>query len=1056
MTSTELACAACGTDLPANSKFCNECGAAVSAVAEPAEYKQVTVLFADVVHSMDIAAAVGAERLREIMTDLVNCAALVVKRYGGAVDKFTGDGIMAVFGAPVALEDHAFRACLAALGIQEQAALLAEEIQRHDGVDLRLRVGLNSGQVIAGDIGSSALGYTAIGEQVGMAQRMESVAPPGGVMLSLSTARLVEDAAVLADPEMVRIKGANDPVTACRLIAMTPQHEHGQRHDPILVGRAWELNTIDALLDEAVSGAGSVIGVLGPPGVGKSRIVRESAALAGNRGVEVFTTYCESHTSDISFHAVAGLLRTALGVDGLNGAAARARVRVHAPDADPEDLLLFDDLLGIADPGIELPNIEADARRRRLTALVNATSMARREPALYVIEDAHWIDEVSESMLADFLAVIPHTHSMMLITYRPEYRGALATMPGAQTIALRALNTAQTAALIGELLGTDSSVHALVERIAERGAGNPFFVEEIVRDLAERGAIRGMRGSYLLDGDVAEISVPATLQSAIAARVDRLSPAAKRTLSAASVIGSRFSPELIVGLGIEPALDELIKAELVDQVGFTPRAEYAFRHPVIRAVAYESQLKSDRAELHRRLAGAIEQREPDSVDENAALIAEHLEAAGDLRAAFSLHMRAGTWLTHRDLTAARASWQRARHVADQMPDSESDRAAMRIAPRTMLCASAFLVGGSMADTGFDELRELAGGAGDKVSLAMGMTGWVSTLVVHARFHEASQLASELTSLLESIGDPTFTLGLLYAAQVAKLFSDETAEALRLAQRMIDLADGEPGKGNLIIGSPLAGAIALRGCARCYLGDQRWRADFDTAVTMGRAFDATTLALIMFFEYAVIIPNGVALPDAAALQETAELLQIAERSGANMALACARFVRGITLVAHEGAQRADGFTLLAAARDAAVQEHFTMIVAAIIDTAFAEEKAHAGDLDGAVELSRAALEREFGSGGSTYVGPSTAALVEALLRRGADTDLQEAREAIDRLAAVPTETGYVMHEIHLLRLRALLARAHGDGVAYQDFRDQYRAMAKRLGFEGHIAMAKAMT
>jgi adenylate cyclase len=508
MTATGLACAACGTELPPNSKFCNECGAAVSAAAEPAEYKQVTVLFADVVHSMDIAAAVGAERWREIMAELVGRSARVVQRWGGVVDKFTGDGIMAVFGAPVALEDHAFRACSAALDIQEEAARLSAEIQRRDGVELRLRVGLNSGEVIAGDVGAGALGYTAIGEQVGMAQRMESVAPPGGVMLSTSTARLVEDAVELTEPELVRIKGAKEPVVACRLTAKTAQREHSRRNDPTLVGRGWELNTIAGILDEAIGGVGGVIGILGPPGIGKSRIVRESAALAGNRGVEVFTTYCESHTIDIPFHAVAGLLRAGLGVDDLDSEEARARIRARIPRADPEDLLLLDDLLGVADPDIELPDIEADARRRRLTALVNAASVARPEPALYLIEDAHWIDEVSESMLADFLAVIPHTHSMVLITYRPEYRGALATMPGAQTIALRPLSTAQSATLIGELLGTDSSVHGLVERIAERAAGNPFFAEEIVRDLAERGAIRGARGSYLLDGDGAEIRVP--------------------------------------------------------------------------------------------------------------------------------------------------------------------------------------------------------------------------------------------------------------------------------------------------------------------------------------------------------------------------------------------------------------------------------------------------------------------------------------------------------------------------------------------------------------------
>jgi adenylate cyclase len=207
MTATGISCGSCGTKMNSTAKFCSECGAAVSAGTQPAEYKQVTVLFADVVHSMDIAAALGAERLREIMAELVDRSSVVVQRYGGTVDKFTGDGIMAVFGAPVALEDHAVRACLAALGVQEEAKRLAVDIQERDSVDLQLRVGLNSGQVIAGEIGSGPFGYTAVGEEVGMAQRMESVAPSGGVMLSASTARLVDGVATLGEPELVQITG---------------------------------------------------------------------------------------------------------------------------------------------------------------------------------------------------------------------------------------------------------------------------------------------------------------------------------------------------------------------------------------------------------------------------------------------------------------------------------------------------------------------------------------------------------------------------------------------------------------------------------------------------------------------------------------------------------------------------------------------------------------------------------------------------------------------------------------------------------------------------------
>jgi class 3 adenylate cyclase len=454
-----LPCGSCGTELPPNSKFCSECGTPVVKVSpSSAEYKQVTVLFADVVHSMDIAATVGAERLREIMMELADSCAAVVQRYGGTVDKFTGDGIMAVFGAPVALEDHAIRACLAALGVQEEAKRLAVKVQDRDGVDLRLRVGLNSGQVIAGEIGSGPFGYTAVGEQVGMAQRMESAAPPGGVMLSLSTARLVDGAAVLGEPEPVQIKGVDEPVPARRLLGMGEGYRAVGRTESNLVGRHWEMAAVEGLLDHAIDGHGAVVTVVGSPGIGKSRLVREVAAMAAARGVDVFTAFCESHTSQIPFHVVARLLRAATRVADLDASAARTQVRARVPDAEPEDLVLFDDLLGIADPEVELPKIDPDARRRRLTALVNAASLARQAPAVYVVEDVHWIDEVSESMVADFVAVIPQTHSLVLISYRPEYRGALSRVPGAQSIALAPLSDSETAALVTELLGPDSSV----------------------------------------------------------------------------------------------------------------------------------------------------------------------------------------------------------------------------------------------------------------------------------------------------------------------------------------------------------------------------------------------------------------------------------------------------------------------------------------------------------------------------------------------------------------------------------------------------------------------
>ena len=371
------ACRTCGTEPLENARFCHGCGSPIDDSDAHAEYKQVTVLFADVVHSMYIASVVGAERLREIMAELVNITTAVVKRYGGTVDKFTGDGIMAVFGAPLALEDHAVRACLAAMEIQDELARLAAQVRDHDGVELALRIGLNSGQVIAGEVGSASLGYTTMGEQVGVAQRMESVAPPGGVMLSASTARLVDGAAALSEPESVRIKGGDEGVPVCRLLGMR-EDRTVRRAESNLVGRRWEMFAVADLLDRAIDGHGAVVGVVGPAGIGKSRLVREVSAMAAARNVEVFSAFCESHTSQIPFHAVARLLRAATGVEGLDPHAARARIRARVPDAEPEDLDLFDDLLGTADPDVELPKIDPDARRRRLTALVNAASLARK------------------------------------------------------------------------------------------------------------------------------------------------------------------------------------------------------------------------------------------------------------------------------------------------------------------------------------------------------------------------------------------------------------------------------------------------------------------------------------------------------------------------------------------------------------------------------------------------------------------------------------------------------------------------------------------------------
>lgn len=1054
---TGIPCAACASTVSATAKFCSECGAPVTQVSRPAEYKQVTVMFADVVHSMNIAAAVGAERLREIMAEVADRCAAVVQRYGGTVDKFTGDGIMAVFGAPIAMEDHAVRACLAALDVQDEAQRIAGQVNDRDAINLQLRVGLNSGQVIVGEIGSGPFGYTAIGDQVGLAQRMESAAPPGGVMLSASTARLVEGVAVLGGPETATIKGTQEPVPVRLLVGISDRNRAAPRTEADFVGRQWEMSTVEGLLDRAIGGRGEVVGVVGPTGIGKSRLVREVSARAADLGVDVFTAHCESHADQIPFQVVTRLLRAATGVEGLDLPAARAHIRTQVADADPDDLSLFEDLLGIRDADVPVPDIDPDARRRRLTALVNATSQSRQAPAVYVIEDAHWIDAVSESMLAAFVTVVRQTSSLVVVTYRPEYDGALSRVPGAQTIALSALSDAETGELVSQLLGSDESIMTLRQIILERASGTPFFAEEIVRDLAERGVLRGAPGAYVSTADPADVTVPATLQATIAARIDRLEPKAKHTLSAAAVIGSRFGLDLLAGLLKQPVVDDLVAAQLVDQVTFTRTATYAFRHPLIHRVAYESQLNSDRAQLHRRLAELIEAQGPESVDESAALIAEHLEAAGELRRAYGWHMRAGAWSANRVVAAAMLSWRRAREIADALPSEDADHAEMRIAPRTLMSLNAYRVHTNRDDVSFEELRELCTAVGDDASLAIAMGGLLAEHMIYGRVREASDLASDVMTLAEGIGDPELIIAMSLAAVAVKIVSAEMSAVLGYAQRAIDMAEGDPARGNFAgLGSPLAALLAARGVARFWLGLPGWPADFDEAVALPGGIGPLGRSIIAYWAYGLPLIHGVLAATESAAHEIGEALQIAERCADDIALGVARMAMGhVLLWENSPADRERGLHLLDQVGEMCRQARYYQSEMPIVAVCTAREMATRGQRQDALVLIRAAIDDLFNSGQLPHCILATHALVEILVDRQDDVELAEADAAIERLAVAPAEDGLVVRDIWLLKLRAMLALARGDMPAYRDHRDRYRDMARSLGFEGHRQWADAM-
>jgi hypothetical protein len=365
---------------------------------------------------------------------------------------------------------------------------------------------------------------------------------------------------------------------------------------------------------------------------------------------------------------------------------------------------------------------------------------------------------------------------------------------------------------------------------------------------------------------------------------------------------------------------------------------------------------------------------------------------------------------------------------------------------------------NVAGDHFEELRELCAAAGDKASLAIAMAGLVMDHAFRDRMREASQLASEAMALLESLGDPTLTVGLAYPGTYAKGESAEWSDVARYSQAVIDLADGDPSKGNFMIGSPLALAFTSRGMARYSLGLPGWQGDLRHSLAMARSADPMSYCTAVSWVYFCGIPAGVLEPDDSAMREIEDAARIAERSSDDLAVALARgLTLGIALVHRPTApERGRGQNLLAEVRDEFLRGGYVQAELPIVNVYLARERARHGDRDDAIPVMRSAADYIFRGGQFLlWSVSSTGVLVETLLDRGADGDLTEADAAIERLAVARAEEGMAIRDIWLLRLRALLARAHGDAAAYEDFRDRYRDMAKTLGFQGHIAWSEAM-
>ena len=1043
-------CGSCGNDLRVKARFCDVCGSPVSSCSATSEHKQVTVLFADVVGSMKLASVLDAERLQEIMNELFNRAAAVVQRYQGTVDKFTGDGLMALFGAPVALEDHALRACISALEIQSVTNKLAAEVLRHDGVALQIRIGLNSGDVIVGEIGSGPGRYTAIGHPVGMAQRMEAAAPPGGVLCAVSTTRLVEDAARLGSIEDVAVKGANEPAAARQLLAVESNRTVLGRNEGRMLGRDAELDWLRSVFD---ANRGCLVGIVGDPGLGKSRLINEFTAIAASRGSDVVVARCEAHTTTIAFHALSRLLRAMFKVEGLSDTEARAHTVAQCeglPTPHSADGQILFEAMGITDDNAPQLQVSVDGRRRRLVEVMAQAVLTRSARTVFVIEDAHWIDAPSDDVLADFAVKLETTNSMLVTTYRPEFHGAL-SQNSDHTVNLQPLTDSAAVRLAGHLLGDLPSLAGLAERIAVAAVGNPFFIEEIVRDLAGRGVLSGSRGRYRLLGDVDEIAVPATVQAVLAARIDRLPAEAKSMLNAAAVIGSQFDVDTLRVLRPETKSDqlaELVSAELIDQTEFVPRQRYCFHHPLVRTVAYESQLSSTRAQAHGRLAAAMEARDPAAADENAALIASHLEAAGELAAAYRWYMRAAEWLRPRDLPAARNEWESARRTADRLPDDHDDVTALRIAPRTMLMSTAFYVGGDVyTDEQFREFRDLAMQTGDLRSLAIGMAGRIWSFTVgDLRVPEAAALAAELEEMVSRIDcDPATKSIILNAVAFGRFANCEFDVALRDIDAILALAHEVP--------TPeVAAADALRGVIEMCLGDsEEGRRHLRAGTEQARALHPVRYAAVLHYS-GTVAALGMCESDEL-VDDTRDALRRAESFGDIFGIIAAQWAYGTVLLRAENTSHHEAIDVLGRVR-ASIQKHNVMAFpAASIGADLAMDAARSGHRDAAIDELRASVSQQLTSGSQVVVGCPGEALVELLLDRGNIDDFAEAHRIVDQWQA--QRSGIPALDLWWLKSRALLARTEGDSDGYAELAKQYLSLCEKLDARGRLDEARRM-
>jgi class 3 adenylate cyclase/predicted ATPase len=798
-----VSCPSCGTVDEDGERFCGRCGAELAAPASPAravperaprdytpnhlaekilqsksalegERKQVTVLFADVKGSLELAGQVDPEEWHRIMDRFFQILAGGVHRYEGTVNQYTGDGIMALFGAPIAHEDHAQRACYAALNLRDGLRRYADELRRTKGLNFSVRMGLNSGEVVVGKIGDDLrMDYTAQGQTVGLAQRVEQLAEPGAAYLTEHVARRVEGFFRLRDLGAFDLKGLSEAARLFELEGVGPLRTRlevaASRGLVRFVGRRGELEQLRRAWEAARAGHGQIVAVVGEAGVGKSRLVYEFKAPL-ERGCRVLEAFSVSHGKAYAYLPLIDLLKGYFGI-GLEDDERRRREKITGKvltlDRTLEDALpyLFS-LLGVAEGAASLAQMDAQIRRRRTLEAVKRVLLRETldQPCAVVFEDLHWVDAETQAFL-DLLAESAATaRLLLLVNYRPEYTHAWGSKTYYTQLRLDPLGEKEARELMAVLLGEEESAEreALGRLVLEKTEGNPFFIEELVQTLAEEGVLAGERGRYRLERSPGELHIPATVQGVLAARIDRLPAQEKDLLQTLAVIGKEFPFGLIemVAGGREEDLrgwlSQLQTAEFVYEQPAFPEPEYTFKHALTQEVAYGSLLAERRGAVHERTARAIEALYGDALDEHYGELAHHYGRTENTPKAVEYLTLAGEQAVGRS-AYAEAIGQLSRGVAlvQTLPETR-ERARQELLlqlelGRVLNVTSGY--GTPEAEQAYAHARDLCEQVGEAPQLFRVLHGLFSIHHVRAERDKAGELAEEMLRLARARRDP---------------------------------------------------------------------------------------------------------------------------------------------------------------------------------------------------------------------------------------------------------------------------------------------------------------